>query len=102
MGVIIAAAISGLFALIGVIITVVATVKKGNADLLKDLQKQSEINDQKLDAKLEKFQAVTDTKIEELTREVRMHNNFAQRMPVVEEQIKNIYKRIDHDGNDGK
>ena len=37
-----------------------------------------------------KFQAVTDTKIEELTREVREHNNFAKRMPVVEEQIKRI------------
>ncbi len=35
-------------------------------------------------------QAVTDTKIEELTREVREHNHFAQRMPVVEEQIKAI------------
>ena len=35
-------------------------------------------------------QAVTDVKIEELTREVRSHNNFAQRMPVVEEQIKSI------------
>lgn len=39
-------------------------------------------------------QAVTDTKLEELTREVRTHNNFAQRMPVVEEQIKNIDKRL--------
>ena len=39
-------------------------------------------------------QAVTDTKIEELTREVRSHNNFAQRMPVVEEQIKVINHRI--------
>ena len=39
-------------------------------------------------------QAVTDTKIEELTREVRAHNNFAQRMPVVEEQIKVINHRI--------
>ena len=42
-----------------------------------------------------KAQAVTDTKIEELTREVRAHNNFAQRMPVVEEQIKVINHRID-------
>ena len=39
-------------------------------------------------------QAVTDTKLEELTREVRAHNNFAQRMPVVEEQIKVINHRI--------
>ena len=39
-------------------------------------------------------QAVTDTKLEELTREVREHNNFARRMPVVEEQIKVINHRI--------
>lgn len=42
-----------------------------------------------------KSQAITDTKIEELTREVREHNNFAKRMPVVEEQIKFINNRID-------
>lgn len=40
-------------------------------------------------------QAVTDTKIEELTREVRAHNHFAERMPVVEEQIRVINHRID-------
>lgn len=40
-------------------------------------------------------QAVTDTKLEELTREVREHNNFAKRMPVVEEQIKVMNHRID-------
>lgn len=49
-------------------------------------------------------QAVTDTKLEELTREVREHNNFAKRMPVVEEQIKVINHRIEdlegyHKGN---
>ena len=41
-----------------------------------------------------KHQAVTDTKVEELTREVREHNNFARRLPVVEEQIKGINHRI--------
>ena len=41
-----------------------------------------------------KVQAVSETKIEELTREVREHNNFARRMPVVEEQIKEINHRI--------
>ena len=39
-------------------------------------------------------QAVTDTNIQELTREVRLHNNFAQRIPVVEEQIKGIHHRL--------
>ena len=42
-----------------------------------------------------KAQAVTETKMEELTREVREHNNFAKRMPVVEEQIKVINHRIE-------
>lgn len=42
-----------------------------------------------------KAQAVTETKMEELTREVREHNHFAKRMPVVEEQIKVINHRIE-------
>ena len=41
-----------------------------------------------------KQQAITDTKLDELTREVREHNNFAQRVPVIEEQIKVINHRI--------
>lgn len=40
-------------------------------------------------------QAVTDTKLEELTREVRMHNNFAQRIPVIEEQMKVVNHRVE-------
>lgn len=47
-----------------------------------------------MDHKLEVRQAVTDTKIDELTREVREHNNFARRVPVVEEQIKVANHRI--------
>ena len=42
-----------------------------------------------------KTQAVTETKLDELTREVREHNGFARRMPVVEEQIKVINHRIE-------
>lgn len=41
-----------------------------------------------------KSQAVTETKLEELTREVREHNNFARRMPVVEEQIKEMKAEV--------
>lgn len=48
-----------------------------------------------MDHKLEKHQAVTDTKLEELTREVREHNNFARRMPAVEQEIKDITKTVD-------
>ena len=45
-------------------------------------------NARRMEHKLETSQAVTDTKLEELTREVREHNHFARRVPVLEEQIK--------------
>ena len=69
------ALISGGLSLIGVVITCLATARKNETTIKVS-------------------QAVTDTKIDELTREVRAHNNFAQRMPVVEEQIKVINHRI--------
>jgi len=75
METIIAAAITGTLALAGVIISNVSSNRK-------------------IEHKLETSQAVTDCKIEELTREVREHNNFAQRVPVMEEQIKVINQRI--------
>jgi len=48
-----------------------------------------------MDAKLDKAQAVTETKLDALTDEVRKHNNFAQRVPVIEEQIKVANHRIE-------
>ena len=72
---IIAAVISGGLSLVGVVITCLTTARK-NENAMKIAQ------------------AVTDTKLEELTREVRAHNHFAQRMPVMEEQIKVINHRI--------
>lgn len=70
------ALISGGLALLGVIITSISTSRR-------------------MSAQLERNQAVMDTKIEELTREVRLHNNFAQRIPVIERDIKVINHRID-------
>ena len=61
-----------------------------NKATMKELEKQSEL----ADARLEKSQAITDTKLDELTREVREHNNFARRVPVMEEQIKVANNRI--------
>ena len=49
---------------------------------------------QSMDAKLDKQQAVTETKLEELTREVREHNNFARRVPILEEQMRVANHRI--------
>lgn len=69
------ALITGGLSLIGVIIASIA----GN---------------QRTEQKIQVAQAVTDTKIEELTREVRKHNGFAEKMPVIQEQIKVINHRI--------
>lgn len=51
-------------------------------------------SNRRVENSLKTAQAVTDTKIQELTREVREHNQFARRMPVVEEQIKVINHRL--------
>ena len=73
---ILVAFITGGLSLIGVVVTCLVTARKNETNMKIS-------------------QAVTDTKIDELTREVRSHNNFAQRMPVVEEQIKVINHRIE-------
>ena len=72
---ILTALIAGGLALIGTVITVAAASRK-------------------TEQHIKTHQAVTDDKITELTREVREHNNFARRMPVVEERIKNIDDRV--------
>lgn len=59
-------------------------------------------SNRKIETQLEKSQAVTDVKIEELTREVRAHNNFAQRVPILEEQMKVANHRIGDLEREGK
>lgn len=73
---VVTALITGGLSLVGVVVTCIATSKKSERATVV-------------------AQAVTDTKIEELTREVRAHNNFAQRIPVVEHEIKVINHRIE-------
>lgn len=68
--------------------------RSSSEKLFAKLDKQSEISDQKLDAKLEKYQAVTDEKIDELTREVRRHNEFATRVPLIEAENNRQNERI--------
>lgn len=73
---IVVAVISGIITLIGTVATVIIGMSKANKNI-------------------EIVQAVMSTKLDGLTAEVREHNNFARRMPVVEEQIKVINHRID-------
>jgi len=68
--------------------------RQSSKELVAKIEHQSAMDDARLDAKLEKHIAVVDTKIEELTREVREHNNFARRMPVVEEKVAQLEQRI--------
>ena len=72
---------------------IVALVTAGAAILSNVIL--SNKNSREIDHKLETHQAVTDTKLEELTREVREHNNFARRIPVLEEKIAVANHRID-------
>lgn len=72
---VIAALITGAMSLVGVVLSNVLSARKS-------------------ETAIRTAQAVTDTKIEALTREVREHNHFARRMPVVEEQIKVLGHRI--------
>ncbi len=71
---------------------IVALVTAGAA-ILSNVVLSSK-NSREIDHKLETHQAVTDAKLEELTREVREHNNFARRMPVLEEKISVANHRI--------
>ena len=73
---IVVAIITGVLTLVGTVITVLSANRKTISSL--EIQ-----------------QAKTDQKIENLTKEVQKHNNFAERMPVVENDIKTIYNRID-------
>ena len=75
MDAIIAALIAGGFSVVGVIITTLTTSRR-------------------TEQRMATAQAVTNTKIEELTREVREHNDCAKRVPVLEEQIKVANHRI--------
>lgn len=72
---IVVAVITSCLTLIGTVITVLSASKKTD--------EQFRIN-----------QAVIDTKIEELTREVREHNNFARRLPLVEERLEHLTARV--------
>lgn len=82
--------IVGLLTLIGVIYQ----SRKNNDALIAKMDEDSKLADANLKAELSKYQAVTDTKIDELTREVRAHNEFATRVPLLEAEDKRLNERI--------
>ena len=87
---VIVAIITGVFAVIGQLLI----SKQSAKDLYNKLDKQSELSDANLKAELSTYQAVTNTKIDELTREVRKHNEFATRVPLLEAEDKRLNERL--------
>ena len=86
--------IVALISLLGTVVTVWAA----NRHTLAELDKKSELSDAKIDAKLERHQAVTDTKIDELTRKVEKHNNMIERVY----QLEGKMTEAEHDIRDLK
>lgn len=79
----------------GIIIALITGLFSFSASLMANSSSNKKlVNELKLE--VTKNQAVTDIKIEELTREVREHNNFAKRMPVVEEGIENLKEKVNY------
>lgn len=94
---IVVAIVGGMFTLAGVALTVLASFRKAareqresNAKMIAELKQRSDASD----AKLDKEVALLRAEVDELMREVRQHNNFAQRMPTVEADIKNMKDQI--------
>ena len=87
------ALITGGFAFAGVLVTNIVTIWINNKKLINNIQTENAkvVNNVKLE--FATYKASTDEKISELTREVREHNNFAQRMPVVENEIHHIEEK---------
>lgn len=79
--------IVGALSLIGVL----ATSSKATHIMIERLDAQSQLSDERMRTAI----AITDTKLESLTLEVRKHNGFAEKIPVIEEKIKVVNKRID-------
>lgn len=76
------------------VISLIGVIYNGKSNQ-RVMMEQLKAHSDSSDAKLEKAQAVTDTKLENLTAEVRKHNGFAEKIPVIEEKIKVANKRID-------
>ena len=91
---IVGALITGGFAFVGVLVTNIVTIIINNKKLINNIQTKNAKVVEEVKLEFTKYKASTDEKITELTREVREHNNFAKRMPVVENDIKHIEEKI--------
>lgn len=102
MEIFLSAIIPSIFSILAIIVTAVFNNKK----ITQELKASSELSDSKLDDKLDKYSELTDMKIKQLaettniqikqlTAETRIHNNFAQKIPVLEQRLFTAENRID-------
>lgn len=75
------------------IVSLIGTIITANTNGAK-MQRELEKSNDKIQAELDKHNAVQDTKLDELTREVREHNNFAIRVPVIEQRVTALEKEV--------
>lgn len=87
---IIVALIAGGLSLVGTVIT----VQSNNQKIIREMKAEFSKEMQEIKTEFVKSKAITDTKLEDLTQEVRRHNNFAERVPVLEQQVKGIDEKI--------
>lgn len=90
-----------LISLLGILVTGAVSItvaalqaRKGKSDMLSVIEHHSELQDVRLDAKIDKYAAVTDTKIDALASEVRKHNGFAEKIPAMEADIRTLKQEV--------
>lgn len=95
--------IVALIGLVGVIFTVITTIitniftsSNNNKKIINEIKTENNKVVGEIKLELATYKATTDEQIKELTREVREHNNFAKRMPVVEEGIENLKEKVNY------
>lgn len=83
-------------------ITAIATIivhwfeaKRSREKMIEAVERASEKQDAEFDKRISVYSARTDEKLDELTREVREHNNFARRVPVIEQRLDNVEHKLD-------
>ena len=84
------AVVTGIFALAGQIVL----TRSSNQKMLSEIEKRSEISDVKIEGQIEKMQSMWELQMNQLTSAVNRHNDFAARIPVLEEKIRNMDQRL--------
>lgn len=89
---VIVAVVTGIFALAGQVVLSRASSQK----MLSEIEKRSEISDVKMEGQIEKMQSMWELQMSQLTTAVNRHNDFAARIPVIEEKIRVLENKVEN------